>query len=249
MGYGKASMANTSSMVIRIILHGDNTFASRTRLHALQESWKQVKREVILFDGRSLDLGKLIPSLETQSLFAQEKAIIIDRLHKNKSLKNLKATIDYLTRAPIDESIAIVVWEDQLLTPAKLKKFGTWKVEVFKTSKSTFSFLDSLGPNFSNWKLYTQSVAEDSADYVFACLCNQVRSLLIAHDDPSKVMPPWKQKQMVGQAARIGLPHLLSLHGELLALDFKRKSGQLITDFETALQLSLIAWIEQLSRR
>ncbi len=232
-----------------LLLHGDNTFASRTRLHQLQDSYKLQKREVVFFDGRSLDLSQLISTFESQSLFGQERGVIIDRLHKNKSLKNLKATIDYFTSAPIDESIAIVVWENQLLTPAKLKKFGSWKVEVFKTSKSTFAFLDSLGPNFSNWNLYTQSISEDSADYVFACLCNQVRSLLIAIDDPSKVMPPWKQKQMTGQAARIGLPHLLSLHEELLALDFKRKSGQLITDFETALQLSLIAWIEQLSRR
>lgn len=242
-------MAPTYPQANQTLLHGDNTFASRTRLHELQDYYKAQKHEVIFFDGRSLDISQLIPTLETQSLFGQERGVIIDRLHKNKSPNKLKVIIEYLATMASSKLTSLVVWEDQLLTPAKLKKFGTWKVEVFKTSKSTFSFLDSLGPNFSNWNLYTQSVAEDSADYVFACLCNQVRSLLIAHDDPSKVMPPWKQKKMVTQAQRIGLPHLLSLHEELLALDFKRKSGQLVTDFETALQLTLIAWVEQLSRR
>lgn len=213
----------------------------------LQDTWKHHTREVISFDGRSLDLSKLIPTLESQSLFDQEKAVVIDRLHKNKSPKNLKAIIDYLGVIPLPQATSIVLWEDQLLTPAKVKKFGSWKTEAFKTSKSTFVFLDSLSPSFTHWQLYTQAVASDTIDYVFACLCNQVRSLLVASDNPAKVMPPWKQKQLVRQAQSIGLEQLLSLHAKLLELDMKRKSGGLLGDFETALQLALIAWVAGLA--
>lgn len=249
MRYGTSLMATTPLIANRIVLHGENTFASRTRLHELQDHFKTHKREVVFFDGRSLDLSQLIPTLETQSLFGQKRGVIIDRLHKNKSPNKLKAIIEYLVAMSPSQGSSLVVWEDQLLTPAKLKKFGTWKVETFKTSKSTFAFLDALGPGFVNWQLYTKSVSEDSCDYVFACLCNQVRSLLMAHDNPSKVMPPWKQKQLVRQAERIGLSNLLQLHHELIAIDYKRKSGQLVTEFETALQLNLIAWVERLSRK
>lgn len=240
-------MAPTHAQTTTILLHGDNTFASRTRLHQLQDQYRTQKREVVLFDGRSLDISQLIPTLEAQSLFGQARGVIIERLHKNKSPNKLKDIIEYLATQTLSATTSLVVWEDQLLTPTKLKKFGMWKVEVFKTSKTTFVFLDSLGPKFSRWELYSQSVATDTADYVFACLCNQVRSLLIAADDPRKVMPPWKQKQLVGQAQRIGLPSLLSLHKELLSMDFKRKSGQLVTDFETSLQLTLITWIHGLT--
>lgn len=240
-------MANPTKHFSGLILHGDNTFASRARLHVLQKAWKQAKREVVSFDGRSLDLSKLIPTLESQSLFDQEKAVVIDRLHKNKSLKNLKAIIDYLSVIPLPQTTSIVLWEDQLLTPAKVKKFGSWKTEAFKTSKSTFVFLDSLSPSFIHWQLYTQAVASDTVDYVFACLCNQVRSLLVASDDPAKVMPPWKQKQLARQAQNIGLEKLAALHAALVKLDYRRKSGQLATEFETALQLTLIGWVEGLS--
>ena len=248
MGYGKASMAPTNSQANQVLLHGDNTYASRTRLHELQDHFKLQKREIVYFDGRALDISQLIPTLETQSLFGQERGVILDRLHKNKSPNKLKTIIEYVVAMSPTKATSLVLWEDQLLTPAKLKKFGSWKVETFKTSKSTFTFLDSLGPTFSNWELYAHSVQADSADYVFACLCNQVRSLLIAHNDPSNVMPPWKQKQMVRQAQSISLDQLLSLHSQLLDMDFKRKSGQLITDFEASLELALIAWVEQLSR-
>jgi DNA polymerase III delta subunit len=242
-------MAHASAPPSRIVLHGENTFASRTRVHELQNLFTTQKREVVLFDGRFLDLNQLIPTLESQSLFGQERGVIIDRLHKNKSPNKLKALIEYILAVPPSVNTSLVLWEDQLLTPAKLKKFSSFTIEVFKTSKSTFAFLDALGPSFLNWDLYSKSVSDDSPDYVFACLCNQVRSLLIACDNPSKVMPPWKQKQMVRQAERIGLPALLQLHHELVEIDYKRKSGQLVSEFETALQLTLIAWVEGLSRK
>ena len=206
-----------------ILIHGDNTVGSRNFLNQKKRDVeKQGYTEFLLLEGKKIHLGEVKLALETQSLFGNQKYIIIENLLSRPKSKDKTEIEDYLK---LENFSNCLLWESKKMTPAQIKKFSGGEVQEFKSSSQTFQFLDSLGSgeHLSSTLLH-EALELESEGSLFFMWARQIRILLQSSDSASP-LPPWQKQKAAKQFALLGNDKIRFMHKELLNIDEKIKTG------------------------
>lgn len=225
---------------MKLLLHGDNQVQSRQHLSQLITSLKSKGAEIVRLDGLKLSLEDLIQATESQSLFGQTKAVVIERLFANPSKNLLKHSCSQLS-GDLPSSHHYFIWENKRLTPSQIKKVSRFDSKEFKAPALIFKLLDSLpsSPPAQVLHLYRQALSQSSSELIHYLLVQRVRDLLTL--DLNRRLAPWQKQRLSNQRQAFSQKVLLSLHQKLLELDYKYKTGQLALDLSSELELLLIS--------
>lgn len=227
-----------------LVLHGDNTVESRQNLFERRQTAKEKGQEILVLDGRNLDLTAFIQALESQSLFSREKLVIVEDLFAENSRGPLAAAVmNHLTKNP--PLVELVLWERKLLTPAVLKQLKNLpkiSLKTFKHPAIIFTFLESLKPQnvTATLALLQQTLALSQPEVIFFMLVRHFRLLLALKLDANiaeiKRLMTWQSGKLKKQAALFEKDQLLKIYKELLIIDYQSKSGRLNLDLTKTLE-------------
>ena len=224
------------------ILHGDNQVKTREHLtSAIQQFKLKGGQEVIHLNGKKITQTDLIQATETASLFGSDKLVIIEQLFSRPQSQQKKDLFIYLDTISKDLNLpAIIIWEDQLITPAKLKFLKNSSNHSFKLPQQLFSFLESIKPgnNTSLQKLFIQLSQHEAIEMIFVMVIRQIRLLIMAKDK-ALLLSPWQQQKLTSQANYFNLDQLLKLHKELLQIDTNNKTGKNLLTLQQSLDIFL----------
>lgn len=222
------------------VLHGDSFVASRNHLNQLVSEHKlKENSETIKLQAKQLNLETLTQALESQSLFGNQKLVVIENLLTLPRSKQKDQMIDLVLN---NQAENLLLWEKKAITSAVKKKLVKARVQEFKAPKVIYSFLDSLKPSTPKISLnfFHQAIAKDAVELIFYLLSRRIAQLIQALDDPASLKgAPWQLGKLKSQAKAFSLEQLLKLHQNLLNLDYQIKSGQTPLSLTTHLDLLL----------
>ena len=210
------------------LIHGDDTAKSREALLKEKATYKDT--EFIVLSGKTLTQNELIVASETSSLFGENKCIIIENFFKaNKDL--IKQFLSYLSSGNC--IYPVIIWEDRKLEAKSVKtKFPQARIITCNFPASLFNFLDSLGLTTPQKLLtgFRDSLREIEDALILTMLYRQLRLLILAKDNPSLLneigVAPWQGGKLVRQANAWDSQKLLDNYRQLIAIDYRIKSGQ-----------------------
>ena len=216
------------------ILHGDHQVESRTRLLELKSQATELNKEIIGLEGASLELTDLIQSLESQSLFNEQRLVIIENLLTNlRTGKKRDEIINYLIISNSDADL--ILWEKgsvgrQII---KLKKQKHVRIEEFKMPTVIFNFVDNLRPRNAQVLLNSFHKTIDNnivPEVIFTMIIRQLRLMLAlktcADILETKRLAPWQKGKLSNQSHTFSLDQLKKKYKELLVIDFQIKTGK-----------------------
>lgn len=224
-----------------LIIHGNNQIASRNRLKALLEPFGG---EIIRLEGKLLDLAALKQGIESNSLFGQDKQIVIENLFSLRKSLLKEKLLEYLKKEIPDN---LILWEGVKIDGRSLQAFSKAKIEKYEIGKTIFRFLDSLTPgNQRNLiQLYHQALTQTGAELILFLLERQIRMLIIAGDLGEKGLneaPPWKKTILIRQARKFKLNQLITLYRKLLDVEYSQKTGKSSLPLSSRLDLWLASF-------
>ncbi len=225
---------------MKLILHGDNVIQSRLELTNLIKSSKA--EETIKLNGKNIKEADLRQALESQSLFKQEKLIIIENLLTRTRSKEKTQLLSIASQT--DQSI--IFWEPKAATATNLKPFKDFQIKLFKTPAAIFKFLDSLKPNNAKASLHIlhNQLKKEPIELIFYMLCRRISQLITASDKNAPKLlkaAPWQKSRLISQAKTFNQNKLIDLHTQLLQIDEKIKTGQSHMALASQLDLLLLS--------
>jgi len=226
------------------ILHGEHHLQSRGVLSSLIAAASQSGRQVAHLEVKNLEPSGLQVSLQTQSLFAEPRTVIIEELHSLMKSKRKEELIKLLETFSDQEEVEIVLWEKKQLTATDLKHFPKAKVQAFLPTRSMFSWLNALSGQPSDaiksriLTLQRAAVESDGEQFCFAMVMRQVRMLMEAKEGHGSAGQNFK---MVGQAKLFSWTQLFYFHKQLLYIDLMQKTSGSPLTISSQLELLTIA--------
>src|SRR5258708_25872709 len=225
----------------KLTLHGENTVQSRNRLFQLIAEANAKQQRVVRLEAKQLDLPNLEIAISGESLFGEEKIVVIEELHSLPTSKRKDELIKYLGSTHLN---SLILWEKRDLTPTMLKKFPTAKQEQFKVTNVLFKWLDSLSGNSRNniqsLPLLHQALEKDGDFMCLTMLIRQIRLLISAKEDRVEGLPPFMVGKLKKQATSFSLEQLLKIHHQLLQIDIEEKTSATNMTLSQKLKLFLV---------
>jgi len=195
------------------IFHGDNQFDSRQALNKLLEEYSQYDQ--LKTDSKNVDLDRVNLFLQSSSLFAEKKVLIIENFFSTN-----KSILDKLIKiVKNSDNIDLIIWQDKVLNATQLKTFPQSKVQLFALSNKLFGCLNAIRPKNLNGfiPLYKEVLKMGLYDLFLYLIKGNLRRQLTTYSkfDQTKVKNSYLQ---------------------LIELDYQNKSGQLSIPKEIALE-------------
>lgn len=195
------------------IFHGDNQFDSRQALNKLLEEYSQYDQ--LKTDSKNVDLDRVNLFLQSSSLFAEKKVLIIENFFSTN-----KSILDKLIKVIKNSNdIDLIIWQDKALNATQLKTFPQSKVQLFALSNKLFGCLNAIRPKNLNGfiPLYKEVLKMGLYDLFLYLIKGNLRRQLTTYSkfDQTKVKNSYLQ---------------------LIELDYQNKSGQLSIPKEIALE-------------
>lgn len=224
-----------------LIIHGSNNVFSRK---FLTDKTRSFLGEIVNLDGEKLNLTQLRQTLESISLFNQDRLIVIENIFTRRSSKERTEILGHLK---LSNPANVILWEEKPIDGRTLAPFSGAKIQRFDLSRTIFKFLDSVfsGNRKISLSLLKQCLTQDTPEMIFYMFSLRVRSLIIALDLGEKGltdMPRWQQNKLIFQAKKFGLEKLLIVYKQLLKIDIQQKTGKNIIPLSSQLDL-LIAYL------
>ena len=228
--------------MIRFI-HGDNQLESRNRLSELVN--EAGSKEIVRL--REVNLTSVKQALESSSLFAEERLVVIENLVASGVNKDV---LDYLKKAQYQSDL--LLWEGKKVDARKLgwiKKVG--KLDEYSYPKVLFKLVEVVG--IANKKevleLFNETAKRMPVELLYFMLVRQLRLLLlISHNGVDAAiketasLQSWMIGKFKAQASSIGQERLKKLYKQILYIDYQQKSGQA----SLSLKQTLDIWLTQL---
>ena len=211
-----------------VILHGEDTASSRSRLHQIKNSLRGAKTD---FLGPGTSQEEFYKHLLIDSLFKEEKIIVFEDYFSTQK----KFTTKILEDIPKDK--VVIFYERSQLAPYKIAKIVKLaKIENFKPQPVLFTFLDSLSPKSKAAQILLWQLAGQKG--ILWHLQNRLFLLILASrgltlDKVEKIsgrkLADWQWARIKNQAVQFSPANLISLFSASLKVDQMVKIGQ--TDF------------------
>lgn len=226
-----------------VILHGEDIARSRKALESAKTQKKS--QEVITLDGAKITLSELKQALEAKSLFGQERIVILENFLGSRKTKEQEKIIDYLKSEK--QNLDLIIWEDQEVNSLLLRSFPHAQVQVFKLDPLLFRFLDTLKPQNSQKMIEALRLAltQEDANLIFYLLVRQFRLLLVLRNGEEASLEEvgrlvsWQRTKIAKQAQYFTPQKLLAVYRELLAIDYREKTGSAAYPLPQTLELFL----------
>lgn len=227
------------------LLHGDNQVESRKKLTDIIEQAKEERKEIIKLEGLKVNFNQILISLESASLFGQEKLVVIENLLSRPKSKEKEKIIKYLKKETIAPDL--VLWEKKGISGTTLRWFPkNWQIQLFKTPVIIFRFLDSIRPSNTREMLILlkEAVKKESPELIFYMLARQIRLLILAKDLGKKGLSgaPWQIAKLLRQTSSFTLKQLTNIYQKLLKIDIDIKTGQSLMPLDWHLDLLVAAF-------
>lgn len=225
-----------------LILHGNNIVASRQALTEQKQKARRDGCELVELRGKDLDLTGLKQALESLSLFGQERLVIIEGLFSLPQSKLKEKVLTYLKAE--DPKASLIIWEGKQIDGRVLRGLAKKaKIVNHKLSPLIFRFLDSFQINQPQLvlNLFHQTIEAEAPELVFYLLARRIKNLIMAKDlgkNGLTKMAPWQQSRLLAQSGKFSLDRLVSLHQNLLQIEWQQKTGQ--DPFRLAHRLELL---------
>jgi hypothetical protein len=130
------------------IFHGPDIEKSRSSLDEFIKSQKGY--EVFRTEGKSADFNQINLFINSQSLLANPRILVINNLFSAN-----KAQLDKLTPILQKNDILVLIWQDKSLTATQLKMFPQALVTNFPQENYLFACLNQIKPhNFAKFLEY-----------------------------------------------------------------------------------------------
>lgn len=226
------------------LLHGEHHLQSRTALTQLISSAQKSGRQIAHIEVKNLEPAALRVSMQTQSLFAEPRTLIIEELHSLMKSKRKEELIKTVVEFAGHEDVDIILWEKKQLTATELKQFPHAKVQAFLPTRAMFGWLNALsGQQHDAVKarvlaLQRDAVESDGEQFCFAMLMRQVRMLMEAKEGQGAAGQNFK---MVAQAKLFTWPQLFLMHKQLLQIDLMQKTSGSPFTISSQLELLVVA--------
>jgi len=224
------------------ILHGENIVQSRNRLTQLLAEAKEKNLVILHVDTAHLDLPTLENALMSQSLFGEEKLVIIEELHSLPKSKRKDELIATLGKTESN----VLLWEKKVLSAPMLKKFPGAHAEVFKVTNAVFQWLDMLSgaknPMVQKKMIegFQKALLSDGDFMCFSMLIRQVRLLIQMKDGAAVSLAPFMIDKLKRQATTFTLDQLLHVHRHLLEMDMNQKTSNSKLGLSREIELLLV---------
>jgi len=199
------------------IFHGDDQYASRSAFN--QQIDQQSGKDIFRLDSKTTNLDLVNNFLNSPSLFASQKILVIANLFSIP-----KPILDKIIKLIKDDfQNDIYIWQDKTLTPTQTKIFSKAKISHFPVNKVLFSCLNQIRPkNISNFfSLYQKTIQQEPFELFLYFIKNNLRKQITNYSAFDKKV-------------------LKKTYIQLIELDFQSKNGQLVIPKEIALQRILI---------
>ncbi|MDH5533187.1 MAG: hypothetical protein OEX81_02030 [Candidatus Pacebacteria bacterium] len=222
-----------------IVIHGENTAHSRKKLQELITQAKTNSTAITRLEAKRLTAASLQEAMGGNSLFGEDKLIIIEEIHSLPASKRKKELIEQIANSGLEN---LILYEKRQLTATMLKKVGNPQVFEFKISNTLWKFLDQIGgPDKTKIiKLLRESISQNDEFFVYTMIIRQIRMLITAKDGGVIKGAPFMITKLKGQANRFTLEQLLKTHQQLFNIDIKQKNSQLSLSLGQELDLILL---------
>lgn len=208
-----------------VILHGEDTASSRSRLHEIKNSLKGIQT---VFLGPGTPQEEFYKHLLTDSLFKEEKLIVFENYFTSQKKFAVKILED------IPENKTVIFYERSQLAPYKIAKIAKFaKIENFKHQTALFTFLDSLSPKSKTAQILLFKLAGQKGvlwhiqnRLFLLILASRGLSLGQAEKISGRKLADWQWARIKNQAARFRPTNLLNLFSAALKVDQMIKIGQ-----------------------
>ena len=220
-----------------ILIHGENTIASREKLVECITTSKQKGNEIVRVEAKTLTEAQLEELLGTSDLFGTAKTIIIEALHSLPTSKKKKNLITSLQKSQLHE---LILWEKRTLTKTMLKPFAAAQVFEYKASKTLFAWLDLLGKNQDTTKKITflhEACSTDGDYFCFLMLIRQFRLLIQVKTGATVGGAPFMIAKLTSQASHFTHEELLEIYKKLLQIDIAQKTSKNLLTLQQELDL------------
>lgn len=223
------------------LLYGGNTTASRNELNILKEAASG--KEIICLDGAKINETELVQAIESESLFNNDKVIIIENLYSRKKAPFWKNAL--LKNS--DKNI--IIWENRDLPKSFLDLLPrNTKIKFFKLPVVLFKFLESLGKKDPalTFSLLNETLKKEQPELIFYMLTRHIRNLIIAKDEnclKSLGLSPWQLSRLTTSAKYFNMEKLISIYKKLLDVDIKNKSGLSPLDIRKQIEMIIVNYL------
>lgn len=221
-----------------VILHGDNTVASRSALAQCIKNARTKECEIRRLDAKTLTPAQLGDALGSQELFTSQACVVIEDLFAQPKGARKDALLEIVHAS----SQPIVIWEKKTLTATQLKQFSSAHIQSFKTSSAMFAWLDVLGTKdlAKVFGLFQKAVESDGVELCFAMLMRQIRLLLQIKTGSEVKLAPFAVSKLNNQIKFFSEEKLLQLHKRLITIDEKQKTSGSSLGLRGELELFMI---------
>ena len=220
-----------------IVIHGENTIASREKLVDCISASKENGNEIIRIETKSLTEAQLEEVLGTSDLFGTAKTIIIETLHSLPTSKRKKNLISLLQNSQLHE---VILWEKRSLTKTMLKPFASAQVFEYKASKTLFAWLDLIGKSTDATKklrLLHEAFDNDGEYFCFLMLIRQFRLLIQIKTGAKVGGAPFMITKLQNQSSNFSEEELLKTYKKLLEIDIAQKTSKNLLSLQQELDL------------
>lgn len=224
------------------VICGEDILSSRNKIQELLNT--SVGYEIIKLDAILHSLTDIIGAVESQSLLADDKLIVIENLFSLPASKN---KLQILTLLKNNENLRkIIIWEGKQISRTDIYKFFQKPVIFnFPIGVNIFRFLDSVGIAGTDEILHEfhKLLKSHQAELIYAMLLRQYRLLILSKDKSIKNIPnlsSWQIAKLNSHAAHFDLQYLIRKYRLLLQIDISIKSGTTVYSVADLLDFFLI---------
>lgn len=191
-----------------LLLHGPAKAASRKKLIELKQKFDQ--NDVVVYE-EGADLPTILGSLSTQSLFSEQRLIVIENPPEN-----------FVNYALCPIPYTLVLWFDHEI---EVKKWPGFEILLFPESKevSVFPFLDCLA--LSDKKAFLEADKLKKAGFDIFYFLTMTYYLLRNLAATPQRAPVFVKDKLQRQRKNFPKEKITKLYKDTLELEFKLKSG------------------------
>lgn len=227
--------------------HGEDTASSYQALSHALELVNSSAVQLLKVDGAQISPALLQEQLNQDNFFIPGKIVkVVNVFARPKSKLR-----EQLVAALIKTQWPLYWWEGKKITPTTLKPLVTAKAQInyFAQKDLIWSLLSAIKPHPSSQTLlplYQQTFAQvkekykTGADiYILSMLIWQVQQLLEIKF-AATTLSTFQSARLAPQAKLFSQKQLITLHQQLINLDYRAKSGQLKFSLQIELLLTLL---------